>query len=118
MQLQASALLRCKTLHFYSAINTAGLNSISPGLTPGLYADQSQWASYDLDSLNIDGFIAITPISTTTTISVTGDNIVGFMAYYGTCVNGSASNDVSIIEGWGKSLNTLQFSDSGDDCSN
>ncbi len=47
----------------------------------------------------------------------TGSNLTGYMGYYGTCSNGSAATDVNTIDGWGANMNTLQFSDSGDDCS-
>ena len=94
----------------------AGITANASGLTPAFYVDQSQWTSYDLNSLGIAGFVAVSPIVGNTPYT-TGSNLVGYMGYYGTCSNGSAATDVNTIDGWGANMNTLQFSDSGDDCS-
>ncbi len=94
-----------------------GLADGSSGeLTGAFYSDQSQWESYDLNSLGYYGFVAISPISTSNPPSASGSNLWGFAGYYGTCVNGNASGDVAVLNGFGKPVNTIQFSDSGDDC--
>jgi len=96
-----------------------GLADGSSGeLTGAFYSDQSQWESYDLNSLGYYGFVAITPISTSQPPTVSGNNLWGFAGYPGTCVNGNASGDVAVLDGFGKPVNTIQFTDndSGDPC--
>lgn len=93
----------------------SGVNSVTSALTAAFYSDQYQWEDYKLDQLGIPGFVAVSPIQGNQPY-VSGANIVGYIAYPGACVNGSASSDVNTIISWGKYLNTLQFSNSGDDC--
>lgn len=93
----------------------SGIQAITYELTPALYSDQFQWNNYDLNKLNVPGFVAVSPIQGNSPSAV-GSNLFGYNAYFGNCVNGSASKDVATIEGWGKSINTIQFSNSGDDC--
>lgn len=94
----------------------SGINTGSSGeLTAALYANQYQWNSYDLNTLNVPGFVAISPISSSNPPSATGSNIPGFNGYYGTCVNGNCNGDVTVLNSFGET-NSIQFSDSGDDC--
>lgn len=93
----------------------AGIQSVTSQLSPALYSDQYQWSSYNLNSLNVPGIVAVSPIAGNKPYA-SGGNIFGYGGYYGSCSNGSASDDVSTIQSWGKNLNTLQFSGSGNNC--
>lgn len=94
-----------------------GISQGSSGqLSAAFYSNQSQWTSFNLNSVGLPGFVAISPISTSNPPSATGSNIQGFAAYYATCVNGNATTDVNIVNSWGKNANMVQFTDSGDDC--
>lgn len=91
---------------------SAGIVSINSGLTPAFYVDQSQYATYNLSTLNMPAFVAISPIAGNTP-GVSGANINGFIGYYGGC---PAAAYESTINGWGARYNTLQFADSSVDC--
>ncbi|WDL98080.1 hypothetical protein [Alicyclobacillus sp. ALC3] len=90
-----------------------GLRQVNSNLQPGFYANQSQYATYDLKAINLPAFIAVSPIQGNTP-QVTGGNIEGYDAYYASC---PATTDVQTVTGWGAKYNTVQFRDSGVDCS-
>lgn len=89
-----------------------GLRHVNSNLQPGFYANQSQYTTYDLKSLGIPAFIAVSPIPGNTP-QVSGGNIEGYDAYYAAC---PASADVQQVISWGGKFNTVQFRDSGVDC--
>lgn len=90
----------------------SGLRSNNHSLQPAFYANQSQYSSFQLGSLQYPAFIAIAPIQGTQP-SVTGGNIKGYIAYYASC---PVNSDVTQVQSWGGSYNTVQFRDSGVDC--
>lgn len=89
-----------------------GLSEVNSSLRPGFYANQSQYTTYDLKSLNLPAYIAVAPIAGNTP-SVTGGNVEGYDAYYAACPSGA---DMLRVASWGAKFNTVQFRDSGVDC--
>jgi hypothetical protein len=95
---------------------TDGINASGIGSAPGLYVDESQYKGNQMSQFALKPiFVAETPIQNWTP-TVTNTNVTGYIAYYAVCRSGSDNLDVNRVTGWGKSVNTVQFSDSGVDC--
>ncbi len=96
-----------------------GLLSVDGALHPGFYADQSQYATYNLSNIGLPAFIAVSPIQGNEPFAPGGGfgrpgaNVTGYIAYFGGC---PAVADENTVRGWGAPYNTVQFSDSGVDC--
>lgn len=90
----------------------SGVHSIDGSLPVAFYADESEYTTFDLASVEISALIAETPILNHTP-SVSGGNIVGYIAYDAAC---PAAPYVSQVESWGARWNTVQFADSAPDC--
>lgn len=88
------------------------VTAVSSSLKPAFYVNQSQYVQYDLASVNLPAFIAVSPIQGNKPF-VAGTNIHGYIAYYATC---PATADVDQVRSYGGALNTVQFRDSGVDC--
>jgi len=93
--------------------------SVDGALHPGFYADQSQYATYNLSNIGLPAFIAVSPIQGNEPFAPGGGfgrpgaNVTGYIAYFGGC---PAVADENTVRGWGAPYNTVQFSDSGVDC--
>ncbi|TDY49580.1 hypothetical protein C7445_10491 [Alicyclobacillus sacchari] len=100
---------------FQSFINgfAAGVQSVNSELQVAFYANQWQYSTYQLAKLDIPAFIAIAPIAGNKP-EVSGSNIKGYIAYYASC---PAASYVAQVKLWGGLYNTVQFPDSGVDCS-
>lgn len=69
------------------------------------YCNQSQYTTYNLGTIGLPAFIAVTPILNNPP-SVTGGNVNGYAGYYISC---PADNYVNQVAGWGGSYSTVQF---------
>jgi len=96
-----------------------GLASVDPALHAAFYANQSQYSTYDLSSIALPAFIAVSPIQGNQPFAPggafgsPGSNVTGYIAYFSSC---PALADENTVRGWGAPYNTMQFSDSGVDC--
>lgn len=95
----------------------AGVQANNSGLLAAISQGESNWTNWKLNSLNIPAFIAVNPVSSTPP-TATGSNIVGYAAAYGQCpaAGDSVAGDVSTVNNWGASTNTLQLSNQSYDC--
>jgi hypothetical protein len=95
-----------------------GILSVDRSLTPALYVDQYQYSAFAISSLRLPVFVAISPILGNypgNGISFTPSaNVDGYSAYTAGCPAGSYE---TTMQSWGGSYNTMQFGDSGSDCS-
>ena len=89
-----------------------GIKSVNANLTPAFYTNQWQYTTYDLATVNLPSFVAVSPISGNSPV-VKGGNIQGYIAYYAAC---PAQSSVQQTASWGGRFNTVQFRDSGVDC--
>ncbi|MCL6444927.1 MAG: hypothetical protein K6T83_15980 [Alicyclobacillus sp.] len=89
-----------------------GITSVNSRLKPGFYCNQSQYVTYQLNTIDLPAFIAVSPIEGYRP-TVSGNNIVGYAAYYAGC---PAASYVAQVRSWGGKFNTVQFRDSGTDC--
>ncbi|MDQ0190616.1 hypothetical protein JI721_02945 [Alicyclobacillus cycloheptanicus] len=89
-----------------------GLAEVDANLRPGFYCNQYQYKTYNLASINLPAYIAVSPIEGNTP-EVKGGNVEGYDAYYATC---PATADVNRVQSWGGKYSTVQFRDSGVDC--
>lgn len=92
---------------------TDGIASVSTLLNPAFYCNQYQYTTFNLASITLPAFIAVSPIQGNTP-HVKGGNVIGYSAYYASC---PATPYVDQIASWGGMVNTVQFPDSGVDCS-
>ena len=85
-----------------------GLASIDPALHPGFYADQYEYNTFDLASIQLPAFVAIAFPGPTNILQNPSNNIAGFIAFGATC---PASSEEQTLAGppWSGSYNTLQF---------
>ncbi|WAH35834.1 hypothetical protein [Alicyclobacillus dauci] len=99
---------------FHDFVNgfAAGVTSINSTLKSGFYCNQSQYATYQLASVNLPAFVAIAPITGNHPM-VSGHNITGYIAYYASC---PSTSEINQVKSWGALYNAVQFRDSGVDC--
>ncbi len=90
----------------------AGIASINKDLKSGFYCNQSQFMDYNLSSISLPAFIAVSPINGNRPM-VHGTNIAGYIAYFASC---PAGVDISTVKSWNGQYNTVQFRDSSVDC--
>jgi hypothetical protein len=91
-----------------------GLNSVDPSLNAGVYSSQSEYADYQLSSLNLPVFIAVAfadggPVPVP---GATGSNVRGFISFDASCSPKStlASEEATLLDPpWSGQFNTLQF---------
>ncbi len=88
-----------------------GIKGVDRTLNSGFYCNQSQYMDYNLASVTLPAFIAISPIDGNQPM-VHGENIVGYIAYY---ADVPAASDISQVLSWNGKLSTVQFRDSGVD---
>ncbi|PWI54696.1 hypothetical protein BM613_13650 [Sulfoacidibacillus thermotolerans] len=84
------------------------ITGLGSELTGALYINQSDFTTWDANSFGVPLFVAVDVADYTG--PVTGSNIVGYMAFDGTCSD--AGSQVSIIDQWGANMNTIQFAES------
>ena len=109
-----------------------GVRSVDGSLRPAFYSDQSQYYDYQLSSVALPAFIAVTPIIYSSgtpdrpfdpsyNLGSPGPNIMGYVEYGDFNANPPQPNCPAAvyedaIRTWGGFINTLQFPDSGVDC--
>jgi len=84
-----------------------GLASVDPGLHAGFYADQYEYNTFDLASIQLPAFVAVAfpgPVN----ILQNPTNVAGFIAFGATCAAAPEEQTLSGA-GWNGSYNTLQF---------
>jgi hypothetical protein len=84
-----------------------GIASIDTSLHAGFYADQSEYNSFDLASIQLPAFVAVAfpgPVD----ILHASSNVAGFIAFGATC---PATSEEQLLTGapWNGAYNTLQF---------
>lgn len=76
-----------------------GITSVNAQLKPAFYCNQNQYETYNLSSVKIPAFVAVSPIDGNKPY-VEGANIEGFAAYYAGC---PVAGDISQVKSWGVS---------------
>lgn len=89
-----------------------GLLGVSARMRPAFYTSQFPIQQYNLLSLGMPAFPAVSPIQGNTPF-VTGSNVTGYIAYYAQC---PADPYTLQVTNWGAQFNTVQFPDSTVDC--
>jgi len=94
---------------WYDFINgwVAGIATEMPQSKAAVYVDGSTYTDYDIAGVGIPVFVAVTPIGTSTPHPA---GAYGYCGFYASC---PVSTDISTVDGWGGTYNTVQFSGSG-----
>ncbi len=85
-----------------------GITSVDPSLHPGFYADQYEYITFDLATIQLPAFVAVAFPSPVAELPSPANNVAGFIAFGATC---PASSEESTLANppWSGSYNTLQF---------
>ena len=84
-----------------------GITSVDPGLHPGFYADQYEYNTFNLASIQLPAFVAVA-FPSPNDILASSPNVAGFIAFGATCP--AQSEEQTLVNPpWGGSYNTLQF---------
>jgi hypothetical protein len=113
----SSAATMAKYAGYWSAMLqgwSVGISDVDPTLRPGVYASQSEYRNYGLTNLSMPVFQAIAfggggPVRIP---GSDGHNILGYIAFNGTCSPTSAlrSQEQTLLNApWAGQYNTLQF---------
>jgi hypothetical protein len=88
-----------------------GIASVDPHLQAGFYADQYEYTTFDLASIQLPAFIAVAFPALQNILTPPTTNVAGFIAFGATC---PAAAEEQTLENapWGGTYNTLQFTGS------